>query len=99
MRNAELLPGSPVSKRARADAAEELEHWLREQRKDRMNYISQHLPRAMEVLNLHQCDALYLNISFIFSIIWGAFISSTLNCFNPVVIMYLLPNSSSAAYC
>lgn len=51
MRNAELLPGSPVSRRVRADAAEELEHWLREQRKDRMNRIAQHLPQNLEVLS------------------------------------------------
>lgn len=99
MRNAVLLPGAPVSKLVQADAAEKLEHWLSEQRKYPMNCISRHLPWDLEVLNLHQCDALYLNISFIFSIIWGAFTSSTLNCFNPVVIMYLLPNSSSVAYC
>lgn len=48
---------------------------------------------SLLLLNLHQCDALYLNISFIFSIIWGTFISNALNCFNLVLIIYLLPNS------
>lgn len=52
MQNAELLPGSPVSMLIRADAIEELEHWLREQRKDRMNLISQHFPQHLEVLSV-----------------------------------------------
>lgn len=50
MRNAELLPGSPVSTCVRADAAEELEHWLREQRQDPMSCIARHLPQDLEVL-------------------------------------------------
>lgn len=51
MRNVALLPGSPVSTRVRADAAEELEHWLREQRQDPMSCIAQHLPQDLEVLS------------------------------------------------